>query len=469
MLRGLVPRGGVGGWAVSLGTVTPGLYGAINPSSGTTQETGAYLVRWLDRLGNVVASTGADAGQSFAAPQVPTVSGLTNGRWSEAATLISGDMDILPLYDTSDGKGHVFIEASALLGLTATVKVEKTDGSTLLIEWGDGTTDTSAATGAVTVTHLYAAGSFEAKFSISVGAGEFSMGHGTTGNPFVAGVAVTELWMRSTATTVPAYSLNGTAFRTMVALVGANGVTSVGDYALLACYAIKQCALPECHTIGVSSFQTCYTISSIYAPKCTSVGASGLIATTSLRLLNLPECTSFGASASQFSGALEYVWLRKCTNLGATAFQSCYALREIYLDVCTSMGASALLSNSMLTYVYAPLCATIGTSAISGCAILADVSLPGAVTVGTQALQSLRSVVKITIGPNCTTISSLAFDSARNLRTLRIEATTPPVLASSASLADFDPRLVIQVPLASLAAYQSASNWSTFAARMVGY
>lgn len=453
---------------MSLGTVTPGLYGSINPSSGTTQATGAYLVRWLDRLGNVVASTGADAGQSFSAPQVPAVTGLANGRWSEAATLVSRDVDILPLYDTADGKGHVFIEASALLGLTATVKVTKTDGSTLLIEWGDGTTDTSTDTGAVTVTHLYVDGSFEAKFSISAGTGEFSMGHGATGNPFIAGVAVTELWMRSTSTSIPAYSLNGTAFRTMAAIIGANGVASVGESGAAAAWALKYIALPVATVLGASAFSADYAVSSVYLPLVSSIGDSALIGLFACTTIYLPELITAGVSALSSNFRVASLILPKLVTAGASCVSSAYALTYLYAPLLDTIGASMLASAAALPFFVSDA-SSVGASFFTSSHSALYVNLRGAVTVGAQALQSCRLLESVTIGPLCTSIGNLALDGIRNLRALRIEAATPPTLFSSASLADFDPRLVIQVPAESLAAYQSASNWSTFAARMVGY
>lgn len=46
--------------------------------------------------------------------------------------------------------------------------------------------------------------------------------------------------------------------------------------------------------------------------------------------------------------------------------------------------------------------------------------------------------------------------------------TTPPTLANTNAFTAIPADCIIYVPAASLAAYQAATNWSTYASRMVG-
>lgn len=309
------------------------------PSGGVPSPQTPYLVRWLDYKGNVVRQQYAAAGQSFSNPAAPIFSGLDFWGWSGSSANIQSDIDIVGVWTPTDGKRTLFVEASALVGLTPVLKVVKSDTSTLTVDWGDGTTSTSSASGNVTITKdaPYVAGSYQIKTYISSGDGTFSGGHGTSGNPMLAGVAVTEYWAAPDVVSVAAYAFNGTSFRTM-------------------------------------------------------------------------------AYATGFSA---------CTSFGANAAQACYSLVSLSLPACTSFGA--------------------------------------------YAAQYCRNLTDMLIGPNCTAIDALCLDSCRELRTLRVEATIPPTLASAASIADFDPRMLIYVPSASVAAYRAATNWSAFAARIVGY
>ena len=331
------------------------------PSGGVPSPQTPYLVRWLDYKGNVVRQQYAAAGQSFSNPAAPIFSGLDFWGWSGSPALITSDIDIVGVWTPTDGKRTLSVEASALVGLTPVLKVVKSDTSTLTVDWGDGTTSTSSAAGNVTITKdtPYVAGSYQIKPYISSGAGTFSGGHGTSGNPMLAGVAVTEYWATPDVISVAAYALNGTEFRTMAYATGFSACTSFRGYAALNCY--------------------------------------------SLVSLSLPACTSFGGYAAL----------------------NCYSLVSLSLPACTSFGANAV--------------------------------------------QSCRNLTNVRIGPNCTAMDALCLDGSRKLRTLRVEATIPPTLASVASIADFDPRMLIYVPSASVAAYKAATNWSAFESRIVGY
>ena len=324
--------------------------------SSTTPTAGKFTVRFRDYDGEILLLRTVDPGWSVAPPATPTHAGLTFAGWSETGILVDRDMDIVANYTVDDGKMHVFVDASALAGSAPTLKFSKGDAQPLLVEWGDGTTSTTSASGNVTITKSapYADGSYEILVS---GSGVFSGGFATTSNQMVAGVAVTEIWISDAATSVPEYMCNGAAFRTMRAIAGGAGVVSIG----------------------------------------------------------------------------------------ASAFRYCYAL----------------VSASF------PLAASIGATAFQGCVTLVSASFPLAASIGASAFQYCRALAQVTIGPNCTLVGVFAFDGCLNLLEFVCEATTPPALSSVDAFADYDPRMLVKVPAASVAAYQAATNWSAFAARIV--
>ena len=81
-----------------------------------------------------------------------------------------------------------------------------------------------------------------------------------------------------------------------------------------------------------------------------------------------------------------------------------------------------------------------------------------------KRLKSL--VTKVDIPENVTSIGSYAFYGCKSLQYIRIEATTPPTLSSTTAI----PSTIgaIYVPDESVAAYQAATNWSSFASKIKG-
>jgi len=76
----------------------------------------------------------------------------------------------------------------------------------------------------------------------------------------------------------------------------------------------------------------------------------------------------------------------------------------------------------------------------------------------------------ITLPSTVTQIGANCFGDTRSLKEYHFKSTTPPTLANTNAfnnMTDFG-RKIIYVPSASLSAYQSAQNWSTYASYMVG-
>lgn len=89
--------------------------------------------------------------------------------------------------------------------------------------------------------------------------------------------------------------------------------------------------------------------------------------------------------------------------------------------------------------------------------------MPNIVTLGNWAFRQ-SAVEQAFAGADCSTISTWAFNNTP-LHTFVCAATTPPSLTNTNA---FPSSAMIYVPDESLAAYQSASNWSTFASRIKG-
>jgi hypothetical protein len=108
---------------------------------------------------------------------------------------------------------------------------------------------------------------------------------------------------------------------------------------------------------------------------------------------------------------------------------------------------------------------TIGNSFCSQ-SMLEEVVIPDTVTTIGSAFTYSYNLQRLVLGSALTSITG-GFTTLSALKELHISATTPPTLSSGA-LGGIASDCIIYVPSASLSAYQSATNWSTYASQMVG-
>lgn len=99
-----------------------------------------------------------------------------------------------------------------------------------------------------------------------------------------------------------------------------------------------------------------------------------------------------------------------------------------------------------------------GTSCFDSCSSLSEVELGSGIEILTQRMfSSCTNLKSLTLPPQVTRIYSYAFTT---LDELICEPTTPPVV--NTGVLNYV-SVAIYVPDASLSAYQSATNWSTYA------
>ena len=111
--------------------------------------------------------------------------------------------------------------------------------------------------------------------------------------------------------------------------------------------------------------------------------------------------------------------------------------------------------------------ASIGSYAFSSCYSLASVTVPEGVTsIGSSAFYNCYSLASVTIPEGVTSIGSGAFSNCYGMAEYHLLAAEPPTLSSSNAFNNIPDDCVIYVPQGALAAYQSATNWSTYADHM---
>ena len=205
-----------------------------------------------------------------------------------------------------------------------------------------------------------------------------------------------------------------------------NGATKIGNYLFQNCTALTSAVIPNSVTsIGTYAFQNCSKLTSITIPdSVTSIGNYAFYNCRGLTSITIPNSV---------------------TSIGNSLFQSCGNL------------TNAIIGDGV----------TKITDYMFGvCMKLTNVTIPNSVTsIGSGAFQ-MCALTDIIIPSNVTEIKSNAFFGCSKMTTMTLLPTTPPTLASTSSIPSNVTK--IEVPADSLTAYQTATNWSNFADKMVG-
>ena len=93
------------------------------------------------------------------------------------------------------------------------------------------------------------------------------------------------------------------------------------------------------------------------------------------------------------------------------------------------------------------------------------IAISGLTNIYYRAFNGCSSLTSVTIGNNVTSIGSYAFNDCSSLKQLILFPSTPPTLGSGAIPSTIQSIYVQQSPKA---AYQKATNWTTFASKIVG-
>lgn len=183
----------------------------------------------------------------------------------------------------------------------------------------------------------------------------------------------------------------------------------IGDYAFMRCNLLKSVSLPgNLETIGVDAFSYCHSLQSISIPR--SVASIGY------------EC------------------LRECHCLNAVSIPvGVTSISTNFLYTCTSLSKFAIPFNTE----------SIGSSICNSCSSLVEVTIPSGVTrIGTNAFQYCYGIA--------------AF---------RCKPTVPPTVDNANAFTGIPSGCKFYVPYSAdhsvLEAYKAATNWSTYASRMV--
>ena len=387
-------------------------------------------ITFYDYDGTIVTSwTLEELATKTALPDYPSHNGLICQGWNwSLADLKTANrkMNVGAMYITDDGKTRIYIHLEE--GRTSPVLGVCPNG-TVDIDWGDGTThdtltgsDTSTAV--YTSAHSYAApGDYVIQLTVTG-----SMGFRSNGLLVYASESDNRDYV----------------YRNAIRKVElGSGVTSIGNQAFRYCYSLSSITIPDGVTsISDYAFQNCYSLSSITIPNSvTSIGGYAFSGCYSLSSITIPNSV---------------------TSIGWYAFYKCYNLSSITIpNSVTSIGDYAFYDCIGLSSIIIPDGVTsIGDSAFGDCTSLSSITIPNSVTsISSNAFQNCHSLLSITIPNSVTSIGSSVFKSCYGLAHIYFLPTTPPSVSNSDAFSNIPTDCVIHVPVGSLSAYTSATNY----------
>ena len=387
-------------------------------------------ITFYDYDGTIVTSwTLAELATKTALPDYPSHNGLICQGWNwSLADLKTANrkMNVGAMYITDDGKTRIYIHLEE--GRTSPVLGVCPNG-TVDVDWGDGTvhdtlTGSDTSTAVYTSAHSYAApGDYVIQLTVTGSMGFSSNGlltyaSGSDNRNYVYKNAIQKVELGSGVT-----SIGGNALwncNSLSSITIPNSVTSIGSDAFSSCFSLSSITIPNSVTsISGYAFRYCYSLSSITIPDgVTSINSDTFLDCRSLSSITIPDGV---------------------TSIKSNAFQKCYSLSSITIpDGVTSINSNAFyLCNSLSSITIPNSVTSIGSDAFNGCFSLSSITIPDGVT----------------------SIGSNAFNCCYGGAHLYFLPTTPPSVSSSNAFSNIPTDCVIHVPVGSLSAYTSATNY----------
>lgn len=260
--------------------------------------------------------------------------------------------------------------------------------------------------------------------------------------------------------------------------------TSIGDFAFSDCQKLKSIDLSLCTTIGESAFSGCNNLNNIKGIEQFTTILYGAFSGTAIESLSLPLCTTISAHAFDGCKNLKTINLPKCESIGQRAFSNCSSLEQVSLPVClTVYGGSgndiwdyntygAFENCTKLEKIDLPKCTTIGAGVFKGCKNISSINVPVVESIGERAFSSCNSLNNVSLPESIKELGYRCFDGNT---LLTIYANEVPNLkprgnsyqtSEDADTLSLGNNVLIQVPEASLTAYQSAVVWEKIKERI---
>lgn len=400
-------------------------------------------VDFLDYDGTVVYSySAAEFATLSSLPANPSHTGLMAQGWnwslSDAKTHVASYKKLLigQTYTTSDGKTRLYITIPNNDRLDVTLYFNQSTANGVTVDWGDSSaTETSSSSGNTNIAHIYSeAGDYV--ISLDVTSGTASLGNNSSTYSVLGRISGISIYNN----------------RTMLkkAHIG-SGITTLGSYAFAYNYSLKEVTIPNTVTkLSAYGFEYCYSLDNLIIPNAPT-------STYTYLCFGCRSLTSVSLSKS----------IKTIDNY---TFRDCSGLKYIIIpNGATKLGSYVFTDDVSFQSVILPSTVTaMNSSTFSGCHSLSSLQLPSALSsIESSLVSNCYSLTSLTIPSGVTFIGTYAFSYCTRLKSLYLLPETPPTLTNKNAFNSIATDVLIYVPNGCLNAYQTASNWSTKASRMV--
>ena len=292
-----------------------------------------------------------------------------------------------------------------------------------------------------------------------------------------------------------------------------DSVTTIGASAFRSCNSLTSVTIPDSvTTIGNLAFCYCGSLTSVYCEATTppTLGGSSVFdANVAGRKIYVPAASVDDYKSAEnwsdyaadivgynFATGEEVIVVKSELLYTATALVEPYDATALNVSIIsnewneatgkgiitfdgelTTIGNEAFYFCTSLTSVTIPdSVTTIGWYAFENCNLTSVTIGDSITTIGEMAFRNCASLTSVIIPDSVTTIGQYAFYGCSSLTSVYCKATTPPSLGYNA-FAYYDKDLdyhvnigsLIYVPTESIEVYKAATNWSEYAADIVGY
>ena len=420
----------------------------VSGGGGGGDPASPKQIYFIDYDGTIVESYTKSEWQNVTAlPSNPSHSGLTAQGWNWTKAQIDEQLTAMPdndvwvgqMYITDDGKTRVYIRLEEgklhpYFGICP--------NGTVVVDWGDNSatvtlTGTSLTT-VQTADHEYtSAGDYV--ITLTVSSGSFA---------FCGESSTSYILRKNDTTTTNIHRVYTNTIQKIELGIGVN----IGNYAFQNCHSLANITIPsEITSIGYHIFANCYSLVSVTIPNgITSIDDYTFYSCYSLTNVTIPsKVTSIGSYAFCYCSSLASIMIPSgVTSIDGYSFQNCYSLENIPIPSGVKR---------------------IGGYMFNSCYSLASITIPSSVTrIDNYAFQYCYSLASITIPSGVTRIDGCVFRYCYGMAEYHFLRTTPPTLANTNAFNSIPSDCIIYVPSESLEAYQTATNWSTYASHMRG-
>lgn len=441
-----------------------------------------------------------------------------------------GALEIGATYITNDGKTRLYINIASKARMTVPLYFSQSVANGVSIDWGDGSmSPLFNTTGNITASHTYGdVGDYVISLEVADGC-ILSLGHNTTSYCVIGdsnpsnNTSRTMLQKVEFGKNVDSIK-NGTFYScsSLESVVIPEGVSSITEKAFQLCGSLRSVVIPKSLTSSIPGycFGNCYALTHVMLPKSiTAIANYAFNYCQSLRFLAIPaSAKSISGYAFQYCGSLESVVIPEgITSIGTYAFSYCQALKQAPIpSTVTSIGSRAFQYCEALYSVEIPEgVTTLSSYMFKECSSLKLVTLPTTLRViDSYAFDNCNGLVIITIPESVTNMYSRCFYNCYCLRKINIpprinlieensfyscsslaevefpagitkfgsaafsncsgmglldfrKASAVPTLNASSVFTSIAEDCKIVVPDALYEAWCAASNWSTYASRIV--